>query len=86
MMDTATVTTECEKCQNGIEINQRWTPGGVNDYGGFVLQCGKCSHVFDLHLGRDIDYSEVNEGAKVLAKYNDERGDKQAVLAKFGLA
>jgi hypothetical protein len=86
MYDTASVTASCPHCSNPIEITQRWTPGGMNDYGGYVLECLECHKVFSLHLGRDINDSLVNEGAKVLDTYDNELGDKSEVLSKHHLS
>ncbi len=84
--ESAVVSTNCDKCGNTIEINKLWTPGGVNDYGGYVLQCEKCGYIFHLHLGRDINDSSVRKGAKVLATYDDEVGNQQEILKQYGLA
>lgn len=83
--DVATVTSKCPHCSNGVEISQIWTPGGMNDYGGYVLECLKCHKAFELYLGRDINDSRVNEGARVLDTYDKELGDRTDVLAKYGL-
>lgn len=83
---SAVVSTKCDSCGNVIEIDQYWTAGGVNDYGGYVLQCKKCQHIFHLHLGRDIADSQVRKGAIVLDTYNDEVGNMQEILQKHGLA
>lgn len=69
----ADVWFECPGCGAEIEILQRWTAGGVNDYGGWVLQCRTCSHKFTHHLGRDISDSFVTKGASVIeVRYDDE--------------
>lgn len=82
----ATVSLKCPKCENTIIIDQAWTPGGLNDYGGFVLQCEACDHIFDCYLGRDIQMSHVESGAKALDTYdNDVEGDRTSTLAKYGL-
>jgi hypothetical protein len=86
-MGQSTIVSNCEKCSNPIEINNCWTPGGVNDYGGFILQCSECCHVFDIYIGRDIMMSSVKKGAKVLDTYDrDIDGDKYNALSKHGLA
>lgn len=84
-MEAAQLTAQCGKCTHPIEVLQRWTPGGINDYGGYVLACENCGHIFHLRLGRDINDSKVMHGAKVLETYDDEVEDKAAVLARFGL-
>ena len=73
-------------CDNKILIDKVWERGGVNDKGGYVLKCNKCETVFDFPLGKDINSSRVRSGAKLLATYDDEIGDKAAVLKKFGLS
>ena len=85
-MDSQIAYTRCNQCNNEIQINQRWTAGGINDRGGFVLQCSACNHIFEFHLGRDINDSGVKSGAKILARYDDGiEGDKIKVLKQFGL-
>lgn len=79
-------TETCPGCGASIEISQNWTAGGINDYGGWVLQCVKCSHIFRLRLGRDIQDSSVRKGAMVLAVYCDSMDDESIVLKRFGLA
>lgn len=64
----STLTTKCPQCGNQIVINKVWYPGGVNDYGSFVLECKKCKHVFEVSVGRDVDASSVESGAKLLEK------------------
>jgi hypothetical protein len=86
MSEAATITTQCPYCENQIEIQQNWTPGGVNDYGGWVLQCAKCAKPLHVHVGRDIQMSRVTSGAVILADYDDEvEGSKERVLDRFGL-
>jgi len=58
----------------------------VNDYGGYVLECSKCGHVFHFGLGRYIADSRVLTGAKVLDTYDDDLGNKDDVLKKHGLS
>jgi len=85
-IETATVSGHCPHCSHRFSIAQRWTAGGTNDYGGYVLQCLKCNQVFAYHLGRDINDSTVTEGAKVLDSYDNELGNKDEVLARHRLA
>lgn len=72
-------------CGHTIKIEKRWTAGGVNDCGGYVLRCTHCRTVFDVHLGRDIMDSRVLSGADVLDTYDDELKNKAEVLARHGL-
>jgi len=84
-METAEARTKCPGCDNDVVIERNWTPGGVNDSGGYVLQCEKCNHIFAFHLGKDINDSRVLRGAKKLDTYDDELGNKDTVLGKYGL-
>ncbi len=82
----ATQTLTCSNCPNTIQIDQHWTAGGMNDYGGYVLQCTRCNHVFSFRLGRDINDSHVSKGAKVLETWDESvPGDKEAALQRQGL-
>jgi hypothetical protein len=85
-MDSATISLNCPNCDNDIVIDNRWTPGGVNDYGGYILQCTACDHIFSTHIGRDINDSRVTSGAKVVDQYDDEIGNKDEILKRHGLA
>lgn len=84
-MSQATISSECPVCSNPIEIDKRWTSGGINDYGGYILQCTKCNEVFALHIGRDIMDSQVAFGARKIDQYDDELGNKEEILKKYGL-
>lgn len=83
-MSYATITSKCPACGNSIEIENRWTPGGVNDYGGYILQCIKCSHIFALHVCRDINDSRVVSGAKQIDQYDDELKTKKKSSKSMG--
>jgi hypothetical protein len=83
--ERATQYGYCPSCQQQVVIDQLWTAGGVNDYGGYVLECGKCKTVFAHRLGRDIMDSRVVSGATVLATYDDEMGNEADVMARHGL-
>ena len=84
-METSEARTKCPACNNDVVIERNWTPGGVNDSGGYVLQCAKCDHKFAFHLGQDVYASRVLSGAKVLATYDKESGNKDDVLGTYGL-
>lgn len=83
-MGSATVSFKHD-CGQQIIIDKIWTPGGVNDTGGYVLKCKGCDGVFAYHLGRDINDSRVASGAEQLDSYDDGVGDKALVLARHGL-
>jgi hypothetical protein len=85
-MTETEIETFAHDCGNRITIHKIWVPGGVNDYGGYVLKCRKCKGVFHHHLGRDINASKVASGADVLDTYDDDVGNKADVLKKHGLA
>lgn len=85
---SAQLETPCpnEKCDNIITIQQNWTAGDMNDYGGFILECTTCHTIFDFYVGRDIDASRVLAGAKKLADYNkDVEGDRESARKRCGL-
>jgi len=85
-MDCATRSARCPDCGQPVEIELRWTPGGVNDYGGFVLKCDGCGNPFHVHIGRDVMDSYVVSGATLLGKYDDHvEGDKAKVFEQHGL-
>ena len=72
-------------CENTIEIALSWTPGGMNDYGGFILQCGKCSTVFPQYIGRDISDSRVQAGGKSLDSWDKGvPGHQEQVYERHG--
>lgn len=79
------VTLQCPDCSALIDISKNWTAGGINDYGGWVLKCITCSHVFHHRLGRDVNDSEVN-GATILDTYYDESENQDEVLKRYGLS
>ena len=86
MSESATTIAWCPHCENEIEIHKIWTPGGVNDYGGWVLKCSRCGNPFH-YAGKDIKMSRVESGASVLAVYDDEvAGSKARALKQFGLS
>ena len=71
-IENSLLTAKCPGCGNVISINKRWYPGGCNDYGSFVLKCDKCGQVFEIDIGRDVDASDVESGAKLIEKkYRD---------------
>ena len=86
MTEYASMTGACPHCGNPVEVEQAWESGGMNDYGGFILECLKCSKPFDFHIGRDIGMSRVTKGAKRLRSYDDEvDGSRERALQQFGI-
>ena len=83
MNETAIILTSCLKCGNEIKIQQVWTPGGMNDYGGWVIECGKCSTKMHIRIGRDVNDSNMISGGKKLDSYDDEIGNQTEVLGKY---
>ena len=85
--ENATIFSKCHHCQNTIIIANSWTPGGCNDYGGFIDKCVNCSAVLDIHVGRDINMSSIVSGATKLGTYDDEIPNQHAnVRERFGLS
>lgn len=84
-METSEVRLNCPGCNNEVEILRSWIPGGVNDSGGYVLECDRCNDKFAFHLGKDVHDSHVVRGAKILDTYDDGVGNKDEVLGKYGL-
>ncbi len=71
-IERSMMITKCPSCSNKIIINKVWYPGGLNDYGSFVVECNNCKHVFDIYVGRDVDASSVESGAKIIeTKYRE---------------
>jgi hypothetical protein len=64
-------------------IERIWEAGGANDYGGWVIQCKSCGKPFDLHIGRDVDFSNIISGGTVLDKYYEDQGDRAEVLERY---
>lgn len=81
-----TVELECKNCRAQIVIQQNWTAGGINDYGGYILQCTACKQVLHFRLGRDVNDSRVVSGATVLAAYDEAvEGERESLLQQYGL-
>ena len=83
--ESATQYGKCPHCGQEVVIDQRWTAGGVNDYGGYVLQCDGCAKTYRYHLGRDIADSRVMSGAKIVDTYDREVGNEAEVMKRHGL-
>ncbi|WP_457322599.1 hypothetical protein [Roseateles sp. P5_E11] len=72
-------------CQHPIHISVGRWPGGINDSGGWVLKCGKCSHVFPVSVKNPDDASRVDSGATILDSWDNEMGNQADVLAAHGV-
>ena len=75
----------CPNCSNSIEAVQVWTPGGINDKGGWILACDQCGAKFDFYVGKDISDSRLVSGAKVVETYDVEVEERESVLKRHGL-
>lgn len=74
-------------CDQRIQVSIGRFPGGVNDRGGFVIECGKCQNKSHFPVSNPDDASYVDSGGRVMAKWDSEvEGDREEVLAKFGLS
>ncbi|MFT3981186.1 MAG: hypothetical protein QM687_11995 [Ferruginibacter sp.] len=83
--------TEVVKCPNpsckvNIHLSIGKVPGGVNDSGGWILQCNTCGTKFPYSVKNPDDYSSVESGAKILDSWDNEIPDsKKEILEKHGL-
>lgn len=87
--ETATIFSKCsatEGCAGHFQILQSWEAGGLNDRGGWVVQCGECNGYNHVRIGRDVNDSSMVSGGTKVDDYDDELNNKAAVLAKYGLA
>jgi len=72
-------------CGQRIRVSiGRW-PGGINDRGGFVVECGKCHKKSHIAVSNPNGASSVMSGGRVVATWDDDMGDKDDVLAAHGL-
>jgi hypothetical protein len=74
-----------KSCGNQIDISIGSFPGGINDYGGWILECNKCSHIFAYEVKNPDDASSItNGGAKKLDSWDrDVPNDKEELFAKY---
>ena len=90
-MFEVTHRTEVVKCPNqsckaNIQLSIGKVPGGVNDSGGWVLQCDSCSTKFPYKVKNPDDYSSVESGAKILGSWdNDVPSSKEELLKEHNL-
>lgn len=86
-MSTRHTTTEdaCTKCGNPISIDASYEAGGCNDYGGVIVECGKCKAKNHVYVGRDIDTASITKGGRIIDTYVEDLGNKSEVLKRHGL-
>jgi hypothetical protein len=77
---------KCPNCKDNINISVGRYPGGINDYGGWVLECAMCAKKFQISVKNPDDLSSVVSGASVVASWDDEMENKAGVLAAHGLS
>jgi hypothetical protein len=83
-----TVVVKCPNtnCKANIKLSIGKVPGGVNDSGGWILECEKCHNTFPYPVKNPDDYSSVDHGATILDSWDNEiPGDKQDVIKKHNL-
>jgi hypothetical protein len=87
VIESAPLIGACPHCRNPVQVTQRWQPGGINSYGGYVLECGKCRKAFSFRVGNDIHMSRVVSGAQVLEAYDEAvAGSREQALRRYGIA
>ncbi len=64
--EQSTMNFECPQCGNKFEAAMIHHPGGVNDYGWWIIKCASCGEIFDLYVGRDVNDSSLTTGGEVL--------------------
>lgn len=77
---------KCPNCEANIHLIVGRYPGGVNDSGGWVLECDACASLFPLGVKNPDDASRVRSGATVIDSWDDEINNRGHILAKHGVA
>jgi len=69
-MSTATLQFHCanSNCNASFEAHMVEYPGGVNDYGWWIIQCDICREIFSEYVGRDVNDSRLSSGGKILVR------------------
>lgn len=83
-----TVVVKCTNptCQTNIQLSIGKVPFGINDSGGWVLECNSCQTKFPYKVKNPTDYSSVDSGAKILDSWDNEiENSKAEVLKKHNL-
>lgn len=72
-------------CDQAIHISiGRW-PGGVNDRGGFVIECTNCGHRSYIAVSNPKDASSVTSGGRIIATWDEDAEELDEVLDTYGL-
>lgn len=79
------LVVKCPGCGARIDVSIGRFPGGNNDRGGFVMECNQCQKRAYLPVPNPDDASSITGGAKVIATWDDEIGNRATVLAANGL-
>lgn len=75
-----------DTCKTNIQLSIGKVPFGVNDNGGWILECNTCQTKFPYKVKNPTDYSSVDSGATVLGYWDNEVADsKIEVLKKHSL-
>ena len=72
MTDRADVYGRCPRCGSDIIVQQVCERGGVNDSGGYIVECANCQKRFALDVGRGIQLSRLGRGGQFFDVYDDE--------------
>lgn len=83
-----TVIVKCPNttCQTNIQLSIGKVPFGINDSGGWILECEECRTKFPYKVKNPDDYSSVQSGAKILGSWDNEVPDSKAeILKKYNL-
>lgn len=74
-------------CGQKIRVCNGRFPGGINDRGGFVIECTACHEKSHIRVSNPTDASYVESGGKVVGTWDDEiEGDMDKMLAKHGVS
>jgi hypothetical protein len=83
-----TVVVKCTNptCHTNIQLSIGKVPFGINDSGGWILECNSCQTKFPYKVKNPKDYSSVDSGAKILDSWDNEiENSKAEVLKKHNL-
>lgn len=77
---------KCPNCGANINLKVGRYRGGVNDSGGWILNCHACASLFPLEVKNPDDASSVLSGATVIDSWDDEINNRAYTFAKHGVA